>query len=130
MAISSPIELQHGDRGEWSLSDDRVTLFSIVKPYEGDREDGLAYDDEVVDITMPSTTNAGLALAFLGMARRSGVELAASWLLEKAIGVESYDLLVDELSTMEDPAEATKALAQIIERVQRIALGGLEAPKA
>jgi hypothetical protein len=76
---------------------------------------------------MPAKPNPGLALKFLKMAREQG-ELASSWLIESAIGADGYDALAAELINYDgDPVALLRA---IVEKIQRVAMGGLEAPKA
>lgn len=96
---------------EWANSTERVLVFTIVT-------DGVAKE-----YTMPARPNGGFALKYLKLARRQGAEFALSWLLETAIGAEAYDDLSDEPDLTQDD------LKTIAERVQKIALGGLESPK-
>ena len=111
---------------EWALSKERVPLFSLyVKPTEGDGDEYA--EPELVAYTMPAKPNPGLALKFLKMAREQG-ELASSWLIESAIGSDGYDALAAELINYDgDPVALLRA---IVEKIQRVAMGGLEAPKA
>lgn len=103
---------------EWQASQDRVPVFHIAKAaeVEGDPNVVTAY-------TMPRSPNAGLALKYLKTARRQAPDLAMSWLIETAIGVEAYDDLSDEASLTQADLES------IIAKIQKIALGGLEDPK-
>ena len=103
-------------REAWRLSDERLPLFSIAK------------GDELEAVTMPAKPNPGLALEFLKMGRRIGPELAISWLIEEAIGVDGYDKLVLEMETYE--GDGSKLLGAIGEKIQRVVMGGLESPKA
>lgn len=106
---------------EWGTSADRLPLFSVSTP------DTNGGEPTIVSYTMPAKPNPGLALRFLRMAREQG-ELASSWLIETAIGSEGYDALTDELINYEgDPVDL---LRTITEKIQRVAMGGLEGPKA
>lgn len=108
----------------WALSTERTPLFTVEIP----REDG---EPELVTYTMPAKPNPGLALKFLKRARDNG-ELATVWLIEQAIGAEGYDALAEELINYEEqnPGQSTKLLQSIVERIQKVAMGGLESPKA
>lgn len=116
---------------DWAASTDRVPVFHIRKPFvdehQGDRPDGWQQpDDEVVTYTMPSKPNAGLALAYLKLARRANADVAMSWLIETAVGEEGYDALADDLAGVESGDEAQRILTGITERIQRVAMGGLD----
>lgn len=115
---------------EWATSEERVPLFFVRVPYTEDAEDGTLAADrepELVAYTMPAKPNPGLALRFLKMAREQG-ELASSWLIEAAIGAEGYDALTEELINYDgDPVALLRA---VTEKIQKVAMGGLEAPKA
>lgn len=104
-------------RKAWQLSDERLPLFSIVKP-DGERE----------EVTMPAKPNSGLALDFLRMGRQIGPELAISWLIEEAIGADGYEALVSEMETYE--GDGQKLLGSIGEKIQVVVMGGLQGPKA
>ena len=107
--------------GAWATSTDRIPVFSVTK---ADEESG---ESELVTFTMPAKPNPGLALKFLKMARDNG-ELATVWLIEQAIGADGYDALADELINYDgDPVALLQGIAQ---RIQKVAMGGLEAPKA
>lgn len=139
--------IAHTDAGEkWAESTDRTPVFSVtrpnpqyVEPYDrvepiNDDGDGETepYDvpaQLVTAYTMPAKPNAGLALAYLKRAR-DNADVAMSWLIETAIGSDGYDALVDELAGYDDPADAMALLRAITERVQRVAMGGLDGPKA
>lgn len=112
---------------EWALSDERVPLFSLyVQPTDDEGEPIEGVEPELVEYTMPAKPNPGLALKFLKMAREQG-ELASSWLIESAIGAEGYNALADELINYDgDPIALLRA---IVEKIQKVAMGGLEAPK-
>lgn len=131
---------------EWRASPERTTLFTVTKrtpnpelegrPRGDDgavrNEDGSivpAFLEVVVEHTMPKRPNAGLALEYLKRARRSDPDQAMSWLIEAAVGEDGYDDLVTELANPEitNPMEV---LQNLVGRIQRVALGGLEAPKA
>ena len=103
-------------RKAWQLSDERLPLFSV------------ATGDELETITLPAKPNPGLALEFLRKGRQIGAELAISWLIEEAIGVDGYDKLVSEMETYE--GDGSKLLGAIGEKIQRVVMGGLESPKA
>lgn len=132
---------------EWATSDDRTIVFSVTnevlnpragefKPLppidlaEGqvdDRESEVEPDTivERTDYTMPKKPNAGLALAYLKQARQNA-DVAMSWLIETAIGEEGYDALTAELSGYDDPADAHQLLQDIVGRIQKVAMGGLD----
>lgn len=131
---------------EWAASTDRKLLFSVTKrepnpEVEGRTpgEDGAVRNDDgsivppfietVIEHTMPARPNAGLALEYLKRARRSDPDQAMSWLIEAAVGEQGYDDLVVELANPEvkDPMGT---LRDLVASIQRVALGGLEAPKA
>lgn len=113
---------------EWALSEERVPLFSLyVTPLDEGGDPIPDAEPELVAYTMPAKPNPGLALKFLKMAREQG-ELASSWLIESAIGADGYDALAAELINYDgDPVALLRA---IVEKIQRVAMGGLEAPKA
>lgn len=113
----------HSDAAaQWANSPDRVPLFSVK------RTDGVGDGEPQVDTyTMPARPNAGLALRFLRMVRTSASpDVAMSWLIETAVGEEGYLALADELSGIADGKEATRILQSITEKIQRVAMGGLE----
>lgn len=113
---------------EWATSEERLPLFSLyVKPTDEDGEPIEGAEPELVEYTMPAKPNPGLALRFLKMAREQG-EIAASWLIESAIGAEGYDALTNELINYE--GDPVALLGAIVEKIQKVAMGGLEAPKA
>ena len=117
---------------EWALSEDRVPVFAVVKPYVDDGEpkpvDWVEPEPETITYTMPRKPNPGIALRFLKMARTMG-DAASSWLIETAIGEEGYEALTDELINYEgDPVALLQGIA---EKIQKVAMGGLDAgPKA
>lgn len=131
---------------EWSLSTERTTVFTVVRPnpdYEEwaaerveDLEDGFELPDlendpeapphEVsIDYTMPAKPNMGLALEYLRWARKDA-DTAASWLIETAIGEEGYSALVEELGEADTPEEAVETLRAVAQRISKVAMGGLE----
>lgn len=112
---------------EWRASDERAVLFTVTK-HDPEANDGQG-GDRVIEYTMPARPNAGLALEYLKRARRTDPDQAMSWLIEAAIGAEGYDALVDELANP-DIADPMGVLRDLVTRIQRVALGGLEAPKA
>lgn len=126
------VAFQHTDAAaQWALSEDRVPVFTVSKPYvhTGDEPEGFVTPEpEIVTYTMPAKPNPGLALRYLKMAREQG-DVANGWIIETAIGEEGYFALADELAAPEidDPM---KILRDIVAKIQRIAMGGLEAPKA
>lgn len=115
---------------EWALSPEREVVFTVERQHDADGFGDEAPAVETVEYTMPKRPNVGLALQYLKRARRENPDMAMSWLIETAVGEEGYDALTDELSKLSDPAEATSVLQGITERIQRVALGGLDAPKA
>ncbi len=113
---------------EWATSDERLPLFSLyVTPTDENGEEIEGAEPELVEYTMPAKPNPGLALKFLKMARTEG-ETASVWLIESAIGAEGYDALADELINYE--GDPVALLQRIVEKIQKVAMGGLEAPKA
>mgnify|MGYP003506471719 FL=1 len=115
---------------EWAASPEREVVFSVERRHDAEGHGDAAPEVETVDYTMPKRPNVGLALQYLKRARREGADLAMSWLIETAVGEEGYDALTAELSRLSDPAEAQGVLQGVTERIQKVALGGLEAPKA
>ena len=131
------VAFQHSGE-EWANSSDRVPVFSITKQIANPELESFTGPDEERDRlpreitktavhTMPGVPNAGLALAYLKLARRRSADEAMSWLIEAAVGVEGYDDLVDELAGVGDKGPAI--LEGIVRKIQTIAMGGLEAPK-
>lgn len=114
---------------EWANSPERSVVFTVERRHEPD-DSGAEPAPTVVEYTMPAKPNPGLALAYLKRARREGADLAMSWLVETAVGEEGYDALTDELGELDDPGEALSVLQGIVERIQRVAMGGLDGPKA
>lgn len=104
---------------EWANSADRAPVFSVTR----DGDDGPT----VETFTMPAKPNPGLALDYLRRARKEG-DLANAWLLETAVGEAGYDALVEELAGL-DGNEGLAVFKGIVERIQKVAMGGLEAPK-
>lgn len=115
---------------DWASSPEREVVFSVERRHDADGDGDAAPEVETVDYTMPARPNVGLALQYLKRARREGADLAMSWLIETAVGAEGYDALTDELSRLTDPTEAQSVLQGVVERIQKVALGGLDAPKA
>ena len=105
------------EHSAWDEAPERVDLFTIstTDPATGEITE-KTYD-------MPNKPHVGLALATLRMARIHGSEVAASWLLEKAVGVEGYDALTAE------PELTPQVLEGIVLRVRTVVMGGLAAPK-
>lgn len=130
----------------WQASEERTLLFTVTKREPnpdiegrapGDdgvvrNEDGSivpAFIETVVEHTMPKAPNAGLALDYLKRARRTDPDQAMSWLIEAAVGEQGYDDLVTELANP-DVKDPMGVLRDLVARIQKVALGGLEAPKA
>lgn len=115
------ITLTHTDAAaQWATSTDRVPLFTVER--EG---------HEPTVHTMPAKPNAGLALKYLKMARgEGGADVAMSWLIETAVGSDGYDAFADELAGIEDPQAAIGLMRDVVGRIMKVAMGGLEAPKA
>jgi len=85
MSITPPVIRSEA----WSDDDaERVLLFSIVRSVDG--------EDVTVEYTMPDGQNAGLALLYLRQARKTGEDLAGSWLLEEVLGADGYEALARE----------------------------------
>lgn len=129
--MSTPIEVRHSDAAaQWATSEERTPVFTVVRAAErpSDAGDDWQQHDERHEFTMPSKPNVGMAMAYLKQARQNA-DLAASWLIETAIGSEGYDALVNELAGL-TVSEAQALLRNVSERIQTVALGGLEAPKA
>lgn len=125
---NEPIAFRHSNAAaEWQASPERETLFTVTK-YDPDANDGQG-GERVIEYTMPKRPNAGLALEYLKRARRTDPDIAMSWLIEAAVGAEGYDALVDELADPE-VGDPMGVLRDLVARIQKVALGGLEAPKA
>ena len=135
-----PITFTHSTAADdWAKSEDRIVIFSVTKPNpdyeEWKSQENRAVGDIgpeltiVVDYTMPRRPNVDLSLEYLRVARVNP-DLGMSWIIETAIGTDGYDALVAELTGIEDAEEAKDLLARISQKVQNVALGGLEAPKA
>lgn len=127
MSNNTPLAtLRHSDAAAaWATSEERTLVFAVER--ESDREgDENGPILETVEYTMPAKPNPGLALKFLRMAREQG-ELANSWLIETAIGSDGYTALEDELINYE--GDSVALLQSIIQKIQKVAMGGLEAPK-
>lgn len=111
----SLVTLKHTTAADaWATSEDRTVIFSVEK------------DGEVVDYSMPTKPNPGLALRYLRMAREQG-ELANSWLIETAVGLEGYVALEDELIGFE--GDAQKLLRDLVAKIQQNIMGGIPVPK-
>lgn len=125
----APLSFRHERdyAAEWRASDDRLVLFTVTK-VDGHNDDGSPIE-RLIEHSMPNRPNAGLALEYLARARRMDPDVAMSWLIEAAVGAEGYDDLTAELSNpaVESPLAI---LRDITGRIQKVALGGLEAPKA
>jgi hypothetical protein len=126
---NAPINFRHERdyRAEWNATEDRKVLFTVTK-LDHD-EHGNVIGERTVEHTMPNKPNAGLALEYLKRARRMDPDIAMSWLIEAAVGPEGYDDLTDELANP-DIADPLAILRDLTARIQKVALGGLEAPKA
>jgi hypothetical protein len=111
----------------WANSPERVPLFDVTRPgiIPDDAVEGYTPEPIVETFTMPAKPNPGLALDFLRRARKQG-DVAMAWLIETAVGEAGYDALIEELAGVEDGAEATRILQSIVEKIQRVAMGGLE----
>ena len=105
----------------WALSADRTPLFSVELP----SVDGA--EPELVTYSMPAKPNPGLALRILSKARKEG-ELATAWVIEEAIGEAGYEALSDELINYD--GDSVALLRGIVEKIQKVAMGGLDNPKA
>lgn len=128
---TNAIEVRHTDAAaQWANSPERAPIFTVLRAAERpvDAGDDWQPHDERHEYTMPQTPNVGMSLAYLKRARENA-DLAMSWLIETAIGSEGYDALVDELAGMA-PKDAQSLVQTITQRIQTVALGGLEAPKA
>lgn len=140
MAELKSMELRRGKSAEeWALSEERALVFTVVKrnperaeydaqEMHSEGEDGPEHETRT-DYTMPAKPNPGLALAYLKRARENA-DLAMSWLVELAIGEEGYDALTDEMTGMTDGKEAVALLQGVVEKIQKVAMGGLDGPKA
>lgn len=113
---------------------ERVAVFTVTRPKLDEHgvavfgepgENGQAVaEQERIEYTMPGKPHVGMALAYLKKARNDGSSLAASWILEEALGSDGYDALAAE------PDLDPEILSAIITTVTKRALGGLDAPKA
>lgn len=115
---------------QWANSDVRIPVFTLTRP-NPERVGKLDAGDDIPEtidevFTMPAKPNPGLALEYLRMARKQG-EVAMSWLIETAVGEQGYDALVEDLGSVEDPLATLRA---IVTRIQTVAMGGLDGPKA
>lgn len=133
--MTESIQLKHNDNAtDWALTTERVPVFSVVRDNPAraawdaadSHDEGAEAPPATITKTydMPATPNAGLALRYLRKARENA-DMAASWLLELAIGVEGYDALVDELSRESDPDVALATMRNVIGFVAGKAMGGL-----
>jgi hypothetical protein len=86
---------------------EEVELFSI---------DGIVY-------TMPAKVGTNVSLQYLRMVRTQGQEVALGWLLERVIGEDAYEALMNCDGLTPD------ALAQVMEVVRQHTMGAVEAPK-
>lgn len=112
----------------WATSEERTPLFSLsVQPTDESGNPIPDAEPELITYTMPAKPNPGLALKYLKKARTMG-ELAMSWLIEEAIGEEGYDALSNELINY--TGDPVALLRGIVEKIQTVAMGGLEGPKA
>lgn len=134
----APITLKHKTSADnWATSDDRVVVFSVTKinpDYDENEvipegEDRVEPREIHTDYTMPAKPNVGFALKYLKEARQNP-DSAVVWLIETAIGADGYDALADELSEADDPQAALATFNSVAQKIQTVALGGLEAPKA
>lgn len=133
------VTLEHSTAAaDWATSAERLPVFSVTRPNPEyarwaklSAKVKLSKDEPSLDVadtyTMPAKPNPGLALKYLKMARKVGGDVAMSWLIEEAVGEEGYDALTDELAGFEGDAGAV--LRGIVEKIQTISMGGLEAPK-
>lgn len=126
----APIAFRHTNAAaEWAASPERRTLFTVTKTDPDELDEHGQPVERLIEYTMPDKPNAGLALEYLKRARRLDPDVAMSWLIEAAVGTEGYDALAEELA---DPAvtDPMAVLRDIVGKIQKVALGGLEAPKA
>lgn len=129
MADKTPLVLVHTDAAAtWATSPDRATVFVIRTPAP-EMSDGDAAEPVDTVYTMPAKPNAGLALLYLRMARTQNPDVAMSWLIETAVGEAGYLALAEDLSGIENGAEAQRILQGITQQIQTVAMGGLD-PKA
>lgn len=132
--MSEAIAIKHDPQVvSWANSPERVPVFSVERPnpehadWEADDERDLNAEPEAVvtvDFTMPARPNRGLSLDYLRRARVSS-DLAASWLLEQALGEEGYDALVEELGNETDEKKADDILNGVIAFVSKRVMGSL-----
>jgi hypothetical protein len=123
----------------WGASEDRTPIFTVTKKNparaEWDAQEVHGHDEVAppetinVEYTMPKKPNVGFALKYLKEARVNA-DTAAVWLIETALGGEAYDALANELANEDDPDKALATFNAIATRIQQVALGGLDAPKA
>ena len=125
--IHKTIEIHSSSADEWALSDKRAPVFTLLVSQPAEPDDEGKSSGETVEVptvyTMPAEPNGGLALAYLKQARRGGGDLAMSWLIETAVGEEAYDELASQ------PSLTPETIQQIVQRIQTIAMGGLDGPK-
>lgn len=133
--MTESIEIKHDDTAiDWALTPERVSVFHVLRAnparVEWDARDSHSEDEEAppaelrFDYDMPAVPNAGLALKYLKHARVNA-DLAASWLLELALGEEGYDALTDELAAEPDSEKAQATMQSVVTFVAKRALGGL-----
>ena len=125
--------IEHSDAAaEWATSAERTIVFSVTRPnpqagepVEGSMTGETEPEHLVTHYDMPAKPNPGLSLLYLKHAR-SNADIAASWLIETAIGEAGYFALADELSGIANPDDAVKLLQDIAARIQVVAMGGLD----
>lgn len=125
------LEHVEGAAARWADTEDRIPVFAVRRPILDDDGNDTG-DSELITYTMPRKPNPGFALQYLKLARQMG-DAASSWLIETAVGAEGYDALADDLITYEEknPGQSVVLLQKITERIQTVAMGGLDAgPKA
>ncbi len=82
----------------------------------------LFYIDDV-EYKAPARFPVNIALKYLRMTRKEGQDNAVSWLLEKVLGEEGYDALMDY------DALTAEQLEGVVKLVTSRVVGALESPK-
>lgn len=105
--------------------DDGIQPLRFTSPAEPEAEDRvvIAYLDDY-ELSMPRSFSPGMALKIMRTSRKQGSQDAMVEMLELALGEEGYTRLA-EYQGLTD-----RDLADVFTVVQKVAMGGLENPKA
>lgn len=69
---------------------------------------------------IPATPSAGMALGYLELQTKMGPDAAIHWMMVEMLGEEAYDVLKTH------PSLKRETLDQIIQRVEKKVLGGMQ----